>query len=99
MLEVTVGCRGGVFLIHCHVVPANDPDVRQMIELRDLLRADLRARQAYALGKQRITAGICDSLDYTHAKAALIRRLLVGWPAAGTSPAGPISPPARTGSD
>jgi GrpB-like predicted nucleotidyltransferase (UPF0157 family) len=57
--------RGGVFLIHCHVVPATDPEVRQMIEFRDLLRSDPRPREAYAADKQRITVGISDSLDYT----------------------------------
>jgi dephospho-CoA kinase len=99
MLEGTFGCRGGVFLIHCHVVPATDPDARQMIEFRDLLRADPRAREAYAADKQRITAGISDSLDYTHAKTPLIRRLLGGLRAADTSPSGPGNLPARTDSD
>ncbi len=46
MLEGTFRCRGSVFLLHCHVVPATDPDVRQMIEFRDLLRRDPAARQA-----------------------------------------------------
>lgn len=78
MLEGTFRCRGGVFLLHCHVVPATDPDVRQMIEFRDLLRRDPAARQAYAADKRRITAGTSDSLDYTRAKTALIRRLLGG---------------------
>jgi GrpB-like predicted nucleotidyltransferase (UPF0157 family) len=54
--------------MHCHVVPATDPDVRQMIEFRDLLRSDPAARAAYAAEKRRITAGISDSLDYTHRK-------------------------------
>jgi len=99
MLEGTFGCRGGVFLIHCHVVPATDPDVRQMIEFRDLLRSDPRAREAYAAGKRRITAGISDSLDYTQAKTPLIRRLLGGLPAADTSSAGPGKSAARRGSD
>ena len=83
MLEGTFGCRGGVFLIHCHVVPAADPDVRQMAEFRDLLRSDPAACAAYAADKRRITAGISDSLDYTHAKSPLIRRLLGSWPIAG----------------
>lgn len=76
MLEGTFRCRGGVFLLHCHVVPTTDPDVRQMIEFRDLLRRDPAARHAYAADKLRITAGTSDSLDYTHAKTALIRSLL-----------------------
>lgn len=78
MLEGTFRCRGGVFLLHCHVVPITDPDVRQMIEFRDLLRRDPAARQAYAADKRRIAAATSDSLDYTHAKTALIRHLLDG---------------------
>jgi GrpB-like predicted nucleotidyltransferase (UPF0157 family) len=78
MLEGTFRCRGGVFVLHCHVVPASDPDVRQMIEFRDLLRRDPAARQAYAAAKLRIAASTSDSLNYTHAKTALIRRLLRG---------------------
>jgi dephospho-CoA kinase len=80
MLEGTFRCRGGVFLIHCHVVPATDPDVRQMIEFRDLLRSSPLARKAYAADKRRITAGTSDSLEYTHAKTQLIRRLLDSFP-------------------
>lgn len=76
MLEGTFRCRNGVFLLHCHVVPATDPDVRQMIEFRDLLRRDPAAFRAYADDKLRISAATSDSLDYTHAKTALIRRLL-----------------------
>ncbi len=78
MLEGTFRCRGRVFLMHCHVVPTTDPDVRQMIEFRDLLRRDPAARQAYAADKRRIAASTSDSLVYTHAKTALIRRLLGG---------------------
>jgi dephospho-CoA kinase len=91
MLEGTVRCRGGVFLIHCHVVPTTDPDVRQMTEFRDLLRSDPAACAAYAADKRRITADISDSLDYTYAKTPLIRRLL------GISPAAdiPASPDTR----
>jgi len=78
MLEGTFRSRGAVFLLHCHVVPTTDPDVRQMIEFRDLLRRDPAARQAYSADKCRITADTSDSLDYTHAKTALIIRLLGG---------------------
>jgi dephospho-CoA kinase len=78
MLEGTFRCRGGVFLVHCHVVPATDPDVRQMIEFRDLLRRDPAARRAYAAEKHRITAGTSDAYEYTDAKTHLIRRLLGG---------------------
>jgi GrpB-like predicted nucleotidyltransferase (UPF0157 family) len=78
MLEGTFRCGGGVFLLHCHVVPTTDPDVRQMIEFRDLLCRDPAAREAYAADKLRISAGISDSLDYTYAKTGLIRRLLSG---------------------
>ena len=78
MLEGTFRCRGGVFLLHCHVVPTTDPDVRQMIEFRDLLRRDPAAREAYAADKLRISARTSDSLDYTYAKTGLIRRLRSG---------------------
>lgn len=57
-------------------MPATDPDVRQMIEFRDLLRRDRAARHAYAADKKRIAASTSDTLHYTHAKAQLIRRLL-----------------------
>ena len=76
MLEGTFRCSGGVFLLHCHVVPTTDPDVGQMIEFRDLLRRDPAARLAYAADKRRIAAQTSDSLDYTHAKGQLIRCLL-----------------------
>ncbi len=79
MLEGTFRCRGEVFLIHHHVVPTTDPNVRQMTEFRDLLRSDPAAYAAY---KRRITADISDSLDYTHAKTSLIRRLLGASPTA-----------------
>jgi hypothetical protein len=80
--EGTFRCRGEVFLIHQHVVPTTDPDVRQMTEFRDLLRSDPPACAAYAAYKRRITADISDSLDYTHAKTSLIRRQLGASPTA-----------------
>ncbi|HEY5985730.1 MAG TPA: GrpB family protein [Streptosporangiaceae bacterium] len=76
MLEGTFRSQDCVFAIHCHVVPTTDPDVSQMIEFRDLLRANPRAREAYAADKRRITADTSDSLEYTHAKTQLIQRLL-----------------------
>jgi dephospho-CoA kinase len=76
MLEGTFRCAGSVFALHCHVVPATDPDVGQMIAFRDLLRRDDAARRAYAADKRRIAARTPDSLEYTHAKTQLIRRLL-----------------------
>jgi len=78
MLEGTFRRAGAVFLLHCHVVPATDPDVGQMIEFRDLLRRDPVARRFYAADKRRIAAQTRDSLEYTHAKTQLIRRLR--WP-------------------
>jgi GrpB-like predicted nucleotidyltransferase (UPF0157 family) len=80
MLEGTIRSQDCVFFIHCHVVPTTDPDVRQMIEFRDLLRSDPGAREAYAADKRRITADISDSLEYTHAKTQLIHRLLGDLP-------------------
>jgi dephospho-CoA kinase len=74
ILEGTFRCA--VFLLHCHVVPAAGPDAGQMIAFRDLLRRDPAARHAYAADKRRITAQTRDSLEYTHAKTLLIRRLL-----------------------
>ena len=76
MLEGTFRSAGAVFLLHCHVVPATDPDAGQMIEFRDLLRRDPAARRSYAADKRRIAARTSDSLEYTHAKTELIRRLL-----------------------
>jgi len=76
MLEGTIEQEGAVFGIHCHVVPTTDPDVRQMIEFRDLVRRDASAREAYAADKRRIAAGTADPLEYTAAKGDLIRRLL-----------------------
>ena len=78
MVEGTVHCRDGVFLVHCHVVPATDPDVGQMLQFRDLLRRSPAARRAYAQHKLRLTAGTADPLEYTRAKTGLIRRLLGG---------------------
>lgn len=99
MLEGTFRCRGGVFGIHCHVVPTTDPDVRQMIEFRDLLRCDPEAREAYAADKRLITRDISDSLEYTHAKTELIGRLLANVAPADTSRAGPDQFPAGTDHD
>jgi GrpB-like predicted nucleotidyltransferase (UPF0157 family)/ubiquinone/menaquinone biosynthesis C-methylase UbiE len=76
MLEGTIEHDGAVFGIHCHIVPTTDPDVRQMIAFRDLLRADRSALEAYANEKHRIAAATEDPLEYTDAKADLINRLL-----------------------
>jgi dephospho-CoA kinase len=76
MLEGTIEQEGAVFGIHCHVVPSTDPDVDQMIALRDLLRVEPAAREAYAADKLRIVAETDDVLEYTQRKTALIRRLL-----------------------
>jgi dephospho-CoA kinase len=76
MLEGTYRWDGAVLLVHCHVVPTTDPDVEQMIAFRDLLRGDVAARTAYEAEKRRIAATTDDSLDYTNAKTAVIRRLL-----------------------
>jgi GrpB-like predicted nucleotidyltransferase (UPF0157 family) len=78
MLEGTYRFDGAVFLVHCHVVPTTDADVGQMIALRDLLRRDPAAREAYAAEKRRIAARTSDVLDYTYAKTEVIRRLLGG---------------------
>jgi len=64
MVEGTVHRRDGVFLVHCHVVPATDPDVGRMPEFRDLLRRSPAARRAYAQDKLRIAAGTADPLEY-----------------------------------
>jgi dephospho-CoA kinase len=94
MLEGTFRSHDCVFLIHCHVVPITDPNLRQMIEFRDLLRSDPGARDAYAADKRRITADISDSLEYTHAKTQLIHRLLGDLPLASIP--GRINRSART---
>jgi len=97
MLEGTFRCHASVFLLHCHVVPATDPDVGQMTRFRDLLRSPIPRPAAYAADKRRITAGISDSLNYTHAKTALIRRLLGGSPTADASP--PLSDESLAGTN
>jgi dephospho-CoA kinase len=76
MLEGTYQCDGAVLALHCHVVPTTDPDVRKMIEFRDLLRADAGARESYVADKRRIAALTDDPLAYTHDKTALINLLL-----------------------
>jgi hypothetical protein len=76
MLEGTIEHDGAVFGIHCHIVPTTDPDVRQMIAFRDLLRGDRSALEAYANDKHRIAAATEDPLEYTAAKTELVDRLL-----------------------
>jgi dephospho-CoA kinase len=76
MLEGTYRVADAVFGIHCHIVPTTDPDVRQMIEFRDLLRSDPAAREAYARIKRELARQTEDPLAYTHGKTDVIRRLL-----------------------
>ena len=71
MLEGTFRCRGGVFLLHCHVVPTTDPEVGQMIGSVICFAAIPRPGGICRSSKRRIASLTCDSLGYTHAKTAL----------------------------
>ena len=73
MLRGTLRHAGVVYGIHCHVLPADDPEAGSMLEFRDLLRRDPELREAYAALKQRIVeGGTTDPLDYTKAKTEFI---------------------------
>jgi 5-(carboxyamino)imidazole ribonucleotide synthase len=93
MLIGSVEVDGGVFNIHCHVIP-DRAEFEAALAFRDALRADPDLRDEYARLKTSImSAGPAGSLEYTHLKATwitdLLRRLGVGRPA--------IEPPATIG--
>jgi GrpB-like predicted nucleotidyltransferase (UPF0157 family) len=80
MLEATYRVGDAVFGIHCHIVPTTFPDVGAMVALRDLLRADPVAREAYAAVKRELARRTDDVLEYTDGKTDAIRRLLANEP-------------------
>ena len=61
-----------------HVVLENDPQWRDWLDLRDLLRRSEPARQQYAEAKVQAMATATSRREYTHAKTATVQRLLSG---------------------
>jgi GrpB-like predicted nucleotidyltransferase (UPF0157 family) len=72
---------GALVPIHVHVVPAESPEVAELIGFRDRLRADARLRDAYIREKRTIVAaGIVDGAAYAEAKGHFIRAALASEP-------------------
>jgi GrpB-like predicted nucleotidyltransferase (UPF0157 family) len=62
---------------HVHVIKLTDPQWSAYLELRDLLRKDADARDAYAAEKLVLAATFSgDRASYTAAKTGVIKRLL-----------------------
>lgn len=63
--------------VHLHVYPPWSGEVERYLLLRDLLRADPRARQRYAALKQRLAAQDWPTMDdYARAKTDVIEELI-----------------------
>ena len=64
---------GATFLLHVHVVPADDAEVARLRAFRDRLRADPALVAAYVARKEAIiAAGTTDGVDYAEAKGPFV---------------------------
>jgi dephospho-CoA kinase len=64
------------FTLHMHVVPASGPEMGELRDFRDRLRADPVLVQRYVAAKRAIIdAGIRDGVDYARAKSRFIAEL------------------------
>ncbi len=78
MLEGTFRCSGGVFLLHCHVVPTTDPDVGQMIQACTVYMAAVARRRDPArcpLGRRLTRDGALKTADIESLARALASAL------------------------
>ena len=65
--------EGETFLLHVHVVPKNTHHLAELIEFRDLLRADPALVAEYVAAKRAILdAGVRDGVDYAERKGKFI---------------------------
>lgn len=68
--------EGQAFLIHAHVVPESSPEVNELREFRDSLRADPALLESYVAVKRAILdAGVRDGGEYAERKGAFIAAL------------------------
>ncbi|HEU0113335.1 MAG TPA: GrpB family protein [Thermomicrobiales bacterium] len=71
--------EGEVVPLHVHVVPADSPEIAELMEFRDRLRADPALCAAYVAQKRAIlAAGIVDGASYAEAKGPFILAVLAG---------------------
>lgn len=64
------------FLIHVHLVPVTSPEVAELLDFRDRLRADPALVAEYVAAKRTILdAGVRDSQDYAARKGEFIAAL------------------------
>lgn len=77
----TLDYEGDIFLLHVHIVPASSPDLAELLDFRDRLRADPFLVSQYIAAKRALlAAGIHDSVDYARAKGHFVANL--GYPGA-----------------
>jgi GrpB-like predicted nucleotidyltransferase (UPF0157 family) len=68
--------EGEPFLLHVHVVPDNSPDMAELLDFRDRLRADPTLVADYVAAKHKILrAGVLDGVDYAERKGKFIAAL------------------------
>ena len=64
------------FLLHVHVIPVSAPDMTELLDFRDRLRADPILVADYVAAKRQILdAGVIDSQDYAERKGTFIAAL------------------------
>jgi GrpB-like predicted nucleotidyltransferase (UPF0157 family) len=71
MRTAAVRWEGALFLVHVHVIAADDDEVRQLRAFRDRLRSDPAYVAAYVARKRAVLAeGILDPVEYSKAKGS-----------------------------
>ncbi|MCC7022319.1 MAG: GrpB family protein [Thermomicrobiales bacterium] len=87
MRHGTFTIAGETFLVHVHVVPATSPEVAELRDFRDRLRADLTLLNAYVEAKRAILeASVTKGTDYAKTKGRFIASL--GYRGAAEEPHG-----------
>lgn len=65
------------FMLHVHIIPADSPEVDEILFFRACLRADQELLKAYIAAKRKIIAGgVTDSLEYSKEKGKFIKAVL-----------------------
>jgi 5-(carboxyamino)imidazole ribonucleotide synthase len=73
----SVDRRGRRHPIHLYVMASSDPEVREIVGFRDVLRGDPRLRRAYAVEKRRLVdAGVVDPHLHVRARSPFIDAVL-----------------------
>lgn len=77
LLRAAITLHGRRWQSHLHLVAAGDPEVAELVGLRDLLRSDDNLREEYGTRKQALTDdGVTDGIPYTVAKASVVLEAL-----------------------